>query len=147
MTSTRFVTKETLAALPTNAQVVLKEKRPDVFADLYEETVLAGFKTIDSEVCGVTLGGYIRNRRLTLAGSELVNTNERIIDIALKYGYGSPESFTRAFSKFPGLTPSDARKDGRNLKSFSRLSVQIIMKGGKCMNYKIIEKPSFKMLE
>lgn len=126
MTSTRFVTKETLAALPTNAQVVLKEKRLDVFADLYEETVLAGFKTIDSEVCGVTLGGYIRNRRLTLAGSELVNTNERIIDIALKYGYGSPESFTRAFSKFHGLTPSDARKDGRNLKSFSSCRCKLL---------------------
>lgn len=105
------------------------------------------FQRIFSVLCGVTLGEYIRNRRLTLAGSELVNTDERIIDIALKYGYDSPESFTRAFSKFHGLTPSDARKGGKNLKSFSRLSVQIIMKGGKCMNYKIIEKPSFKVLE
>lgn len=105
------------------------------------------FQRIFGILCGVTLGEYIRNRRLTLAGSELINTNEKIIDIALKYGYESPESFTRAFSKFHGITPSDARKDSRKLKSFSRLSVQIIMKGGSVMNYKIIEKPAFKVLE
>lgn len=105
------------------------------------------FQRIFSVLCGVTLGEYIRNRRLTLAGSELVNTDEKILDIALKYGYDSPESFSRAFFKFHGQTPSNARKSGKNLKSFSRLSVKIIMNGGKSMNYRIIEKPSFTVLE
>lgn len=82
-----------------------------------------------------------------IAGSELVSTDEKVIDIALKYGYESPESFTRAFVKFHGITPSEARKYGRELKSFSRLSVQIIMKGGSIMDYRIIEKPRFKVLE
>lgn len=105
------------------------------------------FQRIFGILCGVPLGEYIRNRRLTLAGSELINTDAKIIDIALKYGYESPESFSRAFSKFHGITPSDARKDSSKLKSFSRLSVQIIMKGGSVMNYKIVEKPPFKVLE
>lgn len=105
------------------------------------------FQRIFGILCGVPLGEYIRNRRLTLAGSELINTDAKIIDIAFKYGYESPESFTRAFSKFHGITPSDARKDSNKLKSFSRLSVHIIMKGGSIMNYKIIEKPRFKVLE
>ena len=105
------------------------------------------FQRIFGILCGVPLGEYIRNRRLTLAGSELTNTDEKIIDIAMKYGYESPESFTRAFSKFHGITPSDARKERGKLKSFSHLSVQIIIKGGSIMNYKIIEKPAFKVLE
>lgn len=105
------------------------------------------FQRIFGVLCGLTLGEYIRNRRLTLAGSELAGADEKIIDIAMKYSYESPESFTRAFSKFHGITPSEARKDGSRLKSFSRLSVQIIMKGGSIMDYKIIEKPAFRVIE
>ena len=60
----------------------------------------------------------IRNRRLTLAGDELSASDDKVIDIALKYGYESPESFTRAFARFHGVTPSEAKKDGSKLKSF-----------------------------
>ena len=52
-------------------------------------------------LCGFTLGEYIRNRRLALAGNEIAGGNEKIIDIALKYGYDSPDSFTKAFTRFP----------------------------------------------
>ena len=105
------------------------------------------FQRIFGILCGITLGEYIRNRRLTLAGSELSSSNLKIIDIALKYGYDSPESFTRAFIKFHGITPSKAKKDGSKLKSFSKLSVQIILKGGSSMNYRVENKKSFKVLE
>lgn len=105
------------------------------------------FQRIFSILCGLTLGDYIRNRRLTLAGSELSVSNAKIIDIALKYGYESPESFTRAFSKFHGITPSNARKNGSKLKSFSPLSVKITLNGGSIMNYKIVEKPAFAIIE
>lgn len=105
------------------------------------------FQRIFGVLCGLTLGEYIRNRRLTLAGSELIGTDNKVIDVALKFGYESPESFTRAFSRFHGITPSEAKKDGSCLKSFSRLSVQIIMKGGSIMDYKIIDKPAFKVIE
>ena len=65
-----------------------------------------------SMLCGFTVGDYIRQRRLTLAGSELASSDARVIDIAVKYGYDSPDSFTKAFTRFHGVTPSVAKKDG-----------------------------------
>ncbi len=105
------------------------------------------FQRIFNILCGLSLGEYIRNRRLTLAGSRLSAADERILDVALRYGYESPESFARAFAKFHGITPSEARKNGSKLKSFSRLSVQITMKGGSSMDYKIVEKGVFHVVE
>lgn len=72
-------------------------------------------------LCGFTVKDYIRNRRLSLAGSELVSTDERVIDLALKYGYDSPDSFTKAFIRFHGVTPTAVRKDGAMVKSFAPL--------------------------
>lgn len=105
------------------------------------------FQRIFSILCGVTLGDYIRNRRLTLAGNELCASETKVIDVALKYGYESPESFTRAFTRFHGITPSEAKKDGSKLKSFSRLAVKITLSGGKIMDYKIVEKEAFDIIE
>lgn len=105
------------------------------------------FQRIFGILCGISLGDYIRNRRLTLAGDELSASDDKVIDIALKYGYESPESFTRAFSKFHGVTPSEAKKDGSKLKSFSRISVKITLSGGSVMNYKIVEKEAFDIIE
>lgn len=104
------------------------------------------FQKIFSILCGFTVGEYIRNRRLTLAGSELVSTEERIIDIALKYGYDTPEGFTRAFTRFHGAAPAAVRKNGAPLKSFARLSVSISVKGGSSMDYKIMKKEAFKII-
>lgn len=98
------------------------------------------FQRVFSILCGYTLGEYIRNRRLTLAGNDLVNTNCRVIDIALKYGYENPDSFTRAFSVFHGITPSSVREGGASLKSFSRLYLKLTLEGGNIMNYRIEEK-------
>ena len=100
------------------------------------------FQRVFSILCGYTLGEYIRNRRLTLAGSELANTREKVIDVAFKYGYDNPESFTKAFQKFHGITPSQARGSGVMLKSFSRLSIKVSLEGGSIMNYRIEEKPA-----
>lgn len=105
------------------------------------------FQKIFGILCGITLGDYIRSRRLTLAGNELSSTDNKVIDIASKYGYESPESFTRAFRGFHGVTPSEARKDSSKLKSFSRLSVKITLSGGNIMDYKIIEKEAFDIIE
>ncbi len=97
------------------------------------------FQRIFSIMCGFTLGDYIRMRRLSLAADELVHSRGKIIDIALKYGYETPESFTRAFSRFHGITPTEA-KNGKTVKSFSKLSVKLILTGGNELNYRI-EKP------
>lgn len=98
------------------------------------------FQRVFSILCGYTLGEYIRLRRLSLAGTELATGKEKVIDIALKYGYDSPDSFSKAFQKFHGITPSQARADGNMLKSFSRLSIKISLEGGSVMNYRIEEK-------
>lgn len=98
------------------------------------------FQRVFSILCGYTLGEYIRNRRLMLAGAELASGKIKVIDVALKYGYESPDSFAKAFQKFHGITPSQARSDGAVLKSFSRLSIKIILEGGSMMNYRIEEK-------
>ena len=105
------------------------------------------FQRIFSILCGITLGDYIRNRRLTLAGNELCISDSKVIDVAFKYGYESPESFTRAFTRFHGITPSEAKKDGSKLKSFSRLCVKITLSGGSIMDYRIVEKEAFDIIE
>ena len=105
------------------------------------------FQRIFGVLCGMSLSEYIRSRRMTLAGSELSAADAKVIDIALKYGYESPESFSRAFFRFHGITPSEAKKDGKKLKSFSRVSVQILLKGGDVMDYRIEKKPAFQVLE
>ncbi len=99
------------------------------------------FQRVFSILCGYTLGEYIRLRSLSLAGAELATSKNKVIDIALKYGYDSPDSFAKAFQKFHGITPSQARADGNMLKSFSRLSIKISLEGGSTMNYRIEEKP------
>ena len=104
------------------------------------------FQRVFSILCGYTLGEYIRLRRLSLAGVELANGKDKVIDIALKYGYDSPDSFAKAFQKFHGITPSQARADGSMLKSFSRLSIKISLEGGSIMNYRIETKPQFTLL-
>ncbi|MBQ7337996.1 MAG: AraC family transcriptional regulator [Clostridia bacterium] len=98
------------------------------------------FQRVFSILCGYTLGEYIRLRRLTLAGAELAGGKKKVIDIALKYGYDSPDSFAKAFQKFHGITPSEARTNGKMLRSFSRLLIKISMEGGSMMNYRIEEK-------
>ena len=105
------------------------------------------FQRTFSILCGYTLGEYIRMRRLTLAGAELASGTARVIDVALKYGYESPDSFSKAFQKFHGITPSAARTNGNMLKSFSRLSIKISLEGGSTMNYRIEEKAPFSIIE
>ena len=100
------------------------------------------FQRVFSILCGYTLGEYIRNRRLSLAGVELARGNGKVIDVAYKYGYETPESFSKSFQKFHGITPSQARRNGANLKSFSRLSIKVSLEGGSIMNYRIEEKPA-----
>lgn len=99
-----------------------------------------------SMLCGYTVAEYIRNRRLALAGGELLAGHAKVIDLALKYGYDSPDSFAKAFTRFHGITPSMARKKGVTLKSFAPLKLTISLKGGYLMDYRIVKKESFTVL-
>jgi AraC family transcriptional regulator len=104
------------------------------------------FQRLFTILTDIPVGEYLRRRRLTLAAQELSHAGSRIIDIALKYGYDTPESFSKAFRKLHGLTPSQARKSQGKLKSYNRMSIQVTLKGEDPMNYKIVEKDTFKVV-
>ena len=103
------------------------------------------FQRVFGILCGLSLGDYIRMRRLSLAGEELSKGNAKIIDIALKYGYDTPESFSRAFTRFHGIAPSEAKHSG-NVKIFTPLSVKLILSGGNKMDYRIEKRDAFKVV-
>ncbi|WHY03092.1 AraC family transcriptional regulator [Neobacillus sp. DY30] len=104
------------------------------------------FQRMFSYLAGVSLSEYIRRRRLSLAAFDLKNSKVRIIDVAIKYGYSSPDSFTRAFQSLHGITPSEARSGGQSLKAFPRMTFQLSIKGASEMNYRIIEKENFNLV-
>lgn len=99
-----------------------------------------------SMLCGFTVGEYLKKRRLTLAGSELAATDRKIIDIALKYGYDSPDSFTKAFTRFHGATPISVRKGETMIKSFAPLKIKLTLEGGYTMDYEIVKKEQFTVI-
>jgi AraC family transcriptional regulator len=104
------------------------------------------FQKIFNVLCGFTVGEYIRNRRLTLAAQELSSTDIKVIDAALKYGYDSPDSFSRAFAKFHGISPSAAKEKGSKLNSFAPLKIKLTLEGGTMLEYKIVEKAQFTVM-
>ncbi len=104
------------------------------------------FQRVFSLLTGMTLGEYIRNRRLSLAGSELLKNDVKVIDVALKYGYETPESFSKAFLRFHGVTPSNVKREGAILKAFAPLVIKITLEGGSFMDYRIEKKESFEVL-
>ena len=104
------------------------------------------FQRIFSILCGFTLGEYIRNRRLTLAGAELLSGNSKVIDVAVKYGYDSPDGFAKAFTRFHGVTPSSVKNRGVRLRSFTPLNMKFTLEGGSIMEFKIIEKDAFTVM-
>jgi AraC-like DNA-binding protein len=110
------------------------------------------FQLIFHLVTGMTIGDYIRSRRLSLAAQDLLRSNSRIIDIAMRYQYETQESFSKAFTRFHGVPPSKATQ--KNIKFFHPLSIKITINGGFEMSRKLIdefywnetEAPSYKEL-
>ncbi|WP_226645950.1 AraC family transcriptional regulator [Mesobacillus subterraneus] len=94
----------------------------------------------------ISVGEYIRRRRLTLAAGELCNSDAKVIDLALKYGYDTPEAFTKAFRRQHGISPTEARKYTGKLKSYSRLGIQVSLKGAEPMQYKVVEQDGFEVM-
>lgn len=96
-------------------------------------------------ITDIPLSEYIRRRRLTLAAFELQNSKIKVIDVAIKYGYKSPEAFSRAFKNLHGVMPMSARDKGVSLKAYPRISFHISIRGDREMNYRIEEKEAFEM--
>ncbi len=104
------------------------------------------FKRIFLFLSGISLTEYIRRRRLTLAAIALKESDMRIIDVAVKYGYGSADAFSRAFHLLHGILPSEARNKNIQIKAYPKMTFQLSIKGGYEMNYRIIEKEAFKIV-
>ena len=104
------------------------------------------YQRIFGALCGMTVGEYIRARRMTLAAQELAGSGVRVIDVAVKYGYDSPDSFAKAFHRFHGITPSQAREPGASLRSLAPLHIKIALEGGSMLEYQIKEKAPFTVV-
>lgn len=97
-----------------------------------------------SFMSGMTLNTYIRNRRLSLAGQELAQTDKKIIDIAMKYGFETQDGFTKAFTRFHGVAPKYAKEAGTQLVLFNPLTIKVSLEGGKKIDYRIEKKEKQK---
>jgi AraC family transcriptional regulator len=104
------------------------------------------FKRMFSFLAGIPLSEYIRRRRLSLAALELTNNQIKVIDVAIKYGYHSPDSFTRAFLHLHGVTPSEARSNGQPLKAYPLMTFHLSIRGGNELNYRIEQKEAFTIV-
>lgn len=118
--------------------------------DFQEVADIAGvseyhFRKLFSYLSGMTLSSYIRNRRLSQAAFDLQHSGERVLDVAIKYGYDSADGFSRAFREWSGVHPSEV-KNSNGLKLFPRLTFQLTIQGGMDMEYSIAEKEGFKLV-
>ena len=104
------------------------------------------FQRMFTYMAGITLAEYIRKRKMSLAAVDLRGGEERIIDIAEKYGYHSPTAFTRAFQSFHGIDPSSVKEEGVSVKSFSPIVFKIAVKGATEMNYRIETREAFRIV-
>lgn len=104
------------------------------------------FQRMFSFVADVSLADYVRRRRLSMAAIELLSTDDKVIDVAMKFGYESPVSFARAFHAVHGINPSEVGRPGVKMKLYPRISFEITIKGVEAMNYRIEELGEFRLV-
>lgn len=99
-----------------------------------------------SALAGMPLSEYVRRRRLTVAGAEVLAGRESLLEIAVRYGYGSGEAFARAFRVMHGVGPGEARRTGAALVSQPRLAFRLTVEGSSSMRYRVVDKPAFDVV-
>jgi AraC-type DNA-binding domain-containing proteins len=104
------------------------------------------FQRSFAPITGIQLSEYLRRRRLTCAAYDLQNTDQHVLDIAVKYGYDSADAFTAAFKRMHGITPQEARRPNANLKFYARLTFTFMIMGGQEMDYRVVEQKTFRVL-
>jgi len=109
--------------------------------DVSEQVYMSGsnFQRVFNLVTGITVGEYIRNRRLSLAGRDLFLMDDRVIDVAMRYRYDTPESFSKAFARFHGISPSAVKKRSKKLKFFYPFTINVFIQGGFNMSKIVME--------
>ncbi|SEL67964.1 AraC family transcriptional regulator [Streptacidiphilus jiangxiensis] len=103
------------------------------------------FRRMFSTLAGMPLPVYLRRRRMTLAGAEVLAGELTLLDVAVRYGYGSGEAFARAFRSVHGTGPGEARRTGAVLTAQPRISFRVVVEGGTAMRYRIVEKEPFRI--
>ncbi|GAA3805097.1 AraC family transcriptional regulator [Sphaerisporangium flaviroseum] len=104
------------------------------------------FRRMFSALAGIPLSEYIRRRRLTVAGAQVLSGEGTLLDVAVRYGYSSAEAFARAFRAVHGVGPGEARRTGAALRSQPRMSFRLIVEGSTSMEYRIVEKDEFRLV-
>ncbi|MFC0844169.1 GyrI-like domain-containing protein [Streptomyces noboritoensis] len=99
-----------------------------------------------SALAGIPLSEYIRRRRLTVAGAEVLADERTLLEIAVRYGYTSGEAFARAFRAMHGVGPGEARRSGATLHSQPRMSFRLVVEGSSSMRYRVVEKEEFRVV-
>lgn len=99
-----------------------------------------------SQIVGISLSEYVRRRKLTLAAHDLQNTEMKVIDVAMKYGYQSPDAFSAAFKRLHAISPMSSKKSGIKLTFYCRLHFALSIKGVDKMDYTIIDRESFNVV-
>lgn len=126
---TVFSREKVQAAIDYIEENLLSDITPDKIAAYFFVSVPT-LTTVFKVVCGITVMEYVRNRRLSLAGEELCNSDSSIIELAYKYGYETPEAFTKAFTRFHGFPPSFVRRAFPITKQFQPMHITITVQGG-----------------
>lgn len=104
------------------------------------------FRRLFSALAGIPLSEYIRRRRLTVAGAEVLADERTLLEVAVRYGYSSGEAFARAFRAVHGVGPGEARRTGAALRSQPRMSFRLIVEGSSSMRYRIVDKKEFRVV-
>ncbi|MFC0004809.1 AraC family transcriptional regulator [Micromonospora siamensis] len=104
------------------------------------------FRRMFSALAGIPLSEYVRRRRLTVAAAEVLAGEATLLDIAVRYGYGSAEAFGRAFRSVHGVGPGEARRTGATLRSQPRMSFRLVVEGSTTMRYRVTDKPDFHLV-
>ncbi|MWA12806.1 GyrI-like domain-containing protein [Streptomyces sp. BA2] len=123
------------------------DQRIDV-ADLARTAVTSEyhFRRLFSALAGMPLSEYIRRRRLTVAGAEVLAGERTLLEVAVRYGYSSGEAFARAFRGMHGVGPGEARRDGATLRSQPRMSFRLIVEGSSSMQYRVVDRDEFRVV-
>ncbi|GGT97603.1 AraC family transcriptional regulator [Streptomyces lateritius] len=104
------------------------------------------FRRLFSALAGIPLSEYIRRRRLTVAGAEVLGGERTLLEVAVRYGYTSGEAFARAFRAMHGVGPGEVRRTGASLRSQPRMSFRLVVEGSSSMRYKVVEKDEFRVV-
>ncbi|WP_409235242.1 GyrI-like domain-containing protein [Streptomyces sp. PA5.6] len=99
-----------------------------------------------SALAGMPLSEYVRRRRLTLAGAEVLAGRDTLLEIAVRHGYGSAEAFARAFRSMHGVGPGEARRTGAAIGSQSRMTFRLTVEGSSDLRYRVVDKPDFTVV-